>query len=110
MPRRPLRRCARLEQQLSGQTVRNVPFDHIERLVDSAANDRVKELERILATKEVTLNKYSGGRTQLACSHTGKRGHVAQRGPVAEDRGRAEEGSRIGRQARKAKPDGARHA
>ena len=110
MPRRTLGLRAGLEEQLSGQAVRSVSFDHIERLVDGAADDGVEELEWILATKEVKPNKGRGGRTQLARFHTGERGGVAQRGPIAEDRGRAEEGKRLLRQAREAKPDGARNA
>ena len=35
---------------------------------------------------------------------------MAQLGPVAEDRGRAQKGKRLGRQAREAKPDHARNA
>ncbi len=110
VPRRLLRRRAGLEQQLSGQAVGGVSFDHIERLVNCAADDGVEELERILATKEVKPNEGGGGRTKLACFHAGKRGRVAQRGPVAEDRGRAEEGQRLMRQAGEAKPDGSRNA
>ena len=86
-----------------------VSFDHVERLVDGAADDGVEELERILATEEVEPNECGRRRTKLACFHTGERGHVAQFGPVAEDRGGAEEGERLGRQAGEAKPDGARN-
>ena len=110
VPGRTLRRRAGLEQQLSGRAVRGVSFDHIERLVDGAADDGVEELERILATEEVEPNEGGGGRTKLACFHAGERGRVAQLGPVAEDRGRAEEGQRLRRQASEAKPDDARNA
>ena len=94
MPRRTLRPGAGLEQQLSGRAVRSVPFDHIERLVDGAADDGVEELERILATEKVEPNEHGGGRTKLACLHAGEGGRVAQLGPVAEDRGRAQKGKR----------------
>ena len=42
--------------------------------------------------------------------HVGESGRLAQLGPVAEDRGRAEEGKRLRLQASKAKPDDARNA
>ena len=110
VPRRTLRPRAGLEQQLSGRAVRSVSFDHIERLVDGAADDGVEELERILAPEEVKPNECGGGRTKLACAHAREGGRVAQLGPVAEDRRRAEEGKRFRRQASKAKPDRARNA
>ncbi len=90
--------------------MRGVSFDHVERLVDGAADDGVEELERILAPEEVKPNERGGGRTKLACFHAGESGRVAQLGPVAEDRGRAEEGKRLRLQASEAKPDGARNA
>jgi hypothetical protein len=99
VPRRTLRPGAGLEQELSGQAVRSVSFDHIERLVDGAADDGVKELERILPPEEVKPNERSCGRTKLAGIHAGESRRVAQLGPVAEDRGRMEEGKRLGRQA-----------
>jgi hypothetical protein len=66
VPRRTLRRGAGLEQQFRGQAVRGVSLDHIERLVDSAADDGVEELRRILATEEVKPDECRGGRTKLA--------------------------------------------
>ena len=90
--------------------MRGVPFDYVERLVDGAAHDGVEELERILMTKEVEPNEDRGGRTKLGCFYAGERGRVAQFGPVAEDRGRAQEGKRLRRQAGEAKPDDARNA
>ena len=110
VPRRTLRQGAGVEQQLSGGAVRSVSFDHIERLVDGATHDGVEELERILAPEEIKPNECGSRRAKLACSHASKRGRVAQRCPVAEDRGRAEQGKRLRRQAREAKPDGARNA
>ena len=110
VPRRTLRQRAGAEQQLSGRAVRGVSFHDIERLVDGAADDRVEELERILAPQEVKANERGGGRTKLACFHSGESGRVAQLGPVAEDRGRAQEGKRLRRQASEAKPNGARNA
>ena len=107
---RTLRRGAGVEQQLRGQAVRGGSLDHIERLVDGAPDDGVEELERILATEEVEPNECGGGRTELACVHAGKSGRVAQLDPVAEDRGRAEEGERLRLQPSEAKPDGARNA
>ena len=47
---------------------------------------------------------------QVRCFHAGVHRRVAQLGPVAEDRGRAEEGKRIRRQASETKRDGARNA
>jgi hypothetical protein len=63
VPRSTLRGRAGPEQQLGGQAVRGVSFDHIERVVDGAAHDGMKELDRILATKEVKPNEGGGGRT-----------------------------------------------
>jgi hypothetical protein len=103
--RRTLSWYAVLLQELSGQAVRSVSFNHIERLVDGPADDGVEELERILAQEEVKPNEGRGGRTKLACPHAGERGRVAQFRPVAEDRRRAEEGKRLRRQASEAKPD-----
>src|SRR5262245_38194309 len=79
-----------------------VAFDHVERLVDGAADDGVEELKRILAPEEVKPNECRGSQTELACFDACKRGRVAQIGPVAEDRDRADEGKRLGRQASKA--------
>jgi hypothetical protein len=110
MPRRNLWQDAALKEQLSRQAVRRISFDHIERLVDRAADDRVKELERILPPEEVKPNEDGRSRTKLACFHAGKRGRVAQLGPVAEDRGRTEERKRLRLKASEAKPDGARNA
>jgi hypothetical protein len=70
----------------------------------------VEELERILAPQQVEPNERGGGRTKLACFHAGERGRVSQLAPVAEDRGRTEEGERLRRQASEAEPDGARNA
>ena len=86
--------------------MRGASFDHIERLVDGAADDGVEELERILATEEVEPHECRGGRTQLARLDAGESGRVAQLDPVAEDRGRAEERERLRLQPSKAKPDG----
>ena len=110
MPRRTLRRSAGLEQQLSGQAVCGLSFDNIERLVDGAADDGMEELERILSPEEVEPNERDGGRPKLTCFHTGERGRMAQLGPVAEDRGRPEQGKRRRLQASEAKPDDARNA
>jgi hypothetical protein len=92
-----LRPGAVLEQQLSGRAVCGVSFDDIERLVDGAADDRVGELERILAPEQVEPNEGGRRRTKLARFHAGERGCVAQLGPVAEDRGGTEEGKRLRR-------------
>ena len=110
VPRRTLGQGSGAEKQFSGGAVRGVSFHDIERLVDGAADDGVEELERILTPEQVKPDKDGGGRTELACSHAGESGRVAQHGPVAEDRGRSEEGKRLRRQAREAKPDGARNA
>ena len=110
VPGRTLRRRAGLEQQLSGQAVRGVSFNDIERLVDGGADDGVEELERILAAEEVEPNERGGSRTKLACFHAGESGRVAQLGPVAEDRGGTEEGKRLRWQAGEAEPDGASNA
>jgi hypothetical protein len=85
MPGRTLRRGAGLQQQLRGRAVRGVSFDHVERLVDGAADDGVEELERILPPEQVKPNQCGGGRPKFACFHVGERGHVAQLGPVTED-------------------------
>ncbi len=108
--RRTLRQRAGAEKQFSGRAVRDVPLNDIERLVDGAADDRVEELERILPPEQIKPNEDGGRRTKLACFHAGESGRVAQLGPVAEDRGRADEGQRLWRQAREAKTDRARHA
>jgi hypothetical protein len=110
VPRRTLRLRAGLEQQFSGRAVGGVSLNHIERLIDGAADDRVEELERIVAAEEVKPNECGGRRTKLACLHAGERGRAAQLGPVAEDRGRAEKGKRLRLQAREAKPDRAGNA
>src|SRR5262249_56455597 len=99
VPRRILRRGAGVEQQLRGGAMRGVAFDHVERLVDGAADDGVEELQWIPAPEEVEPNECCGSRTKLACFHACKSGRVAQIGPVAEDRARAQEGKRLGRQA-----------
>ena len=104
VPRRTLRRRAGLEQQLSGRAVRGVSFDHVERLVDGAADDRVEELERILAPEEVEPNEAAAAGPSSPAS-TPARAAAAQLGPVAEDRGRAEEASASGgRRARRSRP------
>jgi hypothetical protein len=110
MPRRTLRRGAGLQQQLSGQAVRGVALDHIERLVDGAADHGVKELERILAPEKPEPNEGGGGRTKPACLHSGEGGRLAQRGPIAENRGRAQEGKRLRLEASKTKPHDPRNA
>jgi hypothetical protein len=109
VPRRTLRQRAGLQQQFSGRAVRDVSSDHIERLVDSAADNGVEELERILPPQKVKSNERGSGRTKLACFHAGESGHVAQLGPVAQDRGSSEEGKRLRPQACEAKPDGTRN-
>jgi hypothetical protein len=48
VPRRTLRRGTGVEQQLSGEAMRGISLDHIERLVDGAPDDGVEELQRIL--------------------------------------------------------------
>jgi hypothetical protein len=58
VPRRTLWPGAGLEQQLSSQAVRGVPFDHVKRVVHGAADDGVEELERIHAAKKVKPNEY----------------------------------------------------
>ena len=83
----------------------SVSFHHIERLVDRPADHGVEELERILAPEEVKPSECGGGRAELACRHAGESGRVAQLDPVAEDRGRTEEGKRLLRQASEAKSD-----
>ena len=94
---RTLRRRAGLEQQFSGRAVRGVSFDHIERLVDSAADDRVEELERIFATEEVKPTECGGCRTRSPASTPARaaawRSSVRRRG-----RGRAEQAERLRRQ------------
>jgi hypothetical protein len=95
--RRTLRLGAGLEQQFSGRAVRGVSFDHVEGLVDGAADDGMEELERILATEEVKPDEGGGGRTQLAFLHAGEGGRVAQLGPVTENRCRAQEDQRVAR-------------
>ena len=89
VPGRTLRRGAGLEQQFGGRAMRGVSLDHIQRLVDGAADDGVEELERILATEEVEPNEGGGGRAKLTCCQVGERRRVTQLGPVAQDRGRA---------------------
>ncbi len=90
--------------------MRGVTFNHIERLVDGAADDRVEELEWVLAAEEVKADKCGGRRTKLAWFDAGESGRVAQLGPVAEDRGGAEQGKRFRLQASEAKRDGSRNA
>jgi hypothetical protein len=87
--------------------VGSTSFNHIERFVDSAADDGVEELERILATEEVEPDECRGGRTNVAGLHAGQSGRVAQLDSVAEDRGRAEEGQSLRLQAGEPKPDDA---
>ena len=70
----------------------------------------MEELERILATEEVEPNEDGGGRTKPERLHAGESGRVAQLAPVAEHRGRAQKGKRLGRQAREAEPDHASNA
>jgi hypothetical protein len=95
VPRRALRPGAGLEQQFSGRAVGGVSLNHVERLIDGAADDRVEELERILAAEQVKPNECGGRRTKLACLHAGERGRAAQLGPVAEGRGRTKESKRL---------------
>ena len=61
--------------------MRGVSLDHIQRLVDGAADDGVEELERILATEEVEPNEGGGGRAKLTCCQVGERRRVTQLGP-----------------------------
>jgi len=107
VPRRTLRRGTGLEQRLSGQAVRDVAFNHIERLVHGAVDDGVEELERILAPQQVTPNEDRGRRAKLDCFHARKSARVTQLALVAEDRRRAEQANRRWRQA---KPDRASNA
>jgi hypothetical protein len=103
--RRTLGRGAGLEQQFGGRAVRGPSLDHIQRLVDGAADDGVEELQRILAAEEVEPDEGGGSRTKLTCFHAGERRRVAQLDPVAQDRGRAEQGQRLRPQPSEAKPD-----
>ena len=59
--------------------MRGVSLDHIQRLVDGAADDGVEELERILATEEVEPNEGGGGRAKLTCCQVGERRRDAAR-------------------------------
>ena len=90
--------------------MRGVSLDNVERLVNGAADDRVKELERILAPEEVKSNECGSGRAKFACFDAGESGRVSQLAPVAEDRGRAEKGELFRREASEAKTDGACNA
>ena len=74
---RTLRRGAGLEQQLGCGAVRGVSLDDVERLVDGATDNGMKELERILATEDVEPNECGGGRTELCCLDAGESGRVA---------------------------------
>src|SRR5262245_39275859 len=110
MDRRILRRGAGSKQQLRSFAVSCGPLDHVECLVDGSSYDRVEELDRIGATEEVEPNERGGGRPELAFLYTCERGGGAQFAPVAEDRGRAEEGERVRGQAGESKPDRPRYA
>ena len=84
VPRRTLRQRAGLEQQLSGRAVGGVSFHHVQGLVDGAAHDRVKELERILPPKEVKPNE--GGRGRPKLDHSTPASSAAWRSSVPSPR------------------------
>src|SRR5262245_34337318 len=90
--------------------MRSPSLDHIQRLVDGAADDRVGELQRVFAPEEVKPNECGGSRTKLTGCHASKSCRVPQLDAVAQDRGRAEQGKRRRPQPSKTEPDEPRNA